>query len=174
MGGAFVSLALARYVTGSGFLLALFAIALCLSCALHAAVAGALRFATRRAETPALAAAVVSAAAALAGRAALKVTIGLDPAAAHRIDPFAMGAAAVALTGALTGVGWAVVVLTRHPTPGWPAALVATLGVSACLYTLGPLLLSVGLPVGPWTFLSLAAVGVVFYGARRALSRSSP
>jgi hypothetical protein len=69
-------------------------------------------------------------------------------------------------------VAWSVVVLTRRPAPSWPAALVATLVVSACLYTLGPLLLSVGLPVGPWTFLSLAAVGVLFYGARRALSRS--
>jgi hypothetical protein len=172
VGGAFVSLALARYLTGSGFLLALFGLALCLSSALHASVAGALFWATRSARTPALAAALVSAAMALAGRAALKVTLGLDPESAHRIDPFAIGAAAIALTGALAGVAWSVVVLARRPTPGWPAALAATVGVSACLYTLGPLLLSIGLPVGPWTFSSLAAVGVLFYGARRALSRS--
>jgi len=171
-GGAFVSLVLARYLGGWGFLLALVGIAIGLSVALHAAVAGLLRWVARSERTPAMAAVLVSSAAALLGRAALKVTIGLDPEAAQRIDPFAMGTAAVALTGALAGLGWSVLVLGRQPAPGIVHALGATLGISACLYTLGPLLLSLGLPVGPWTFLSLAAVGVIFYGARRALSRS--
>jgi len=169
---AFGSLVAARYLTSRGFVLSLFGIALGLGVTLQAAVAGTLRWATRSDRTPALAAAAIAAAAALLGRAALVVTIGLDPEVAQTIDPVAMTTAAVALTGALAGLGWSVMVLGRRPTPGWPQALVATLSVSACLYTLGPLLLSLGVPVSPWTFLSLAAVGVAFYGAQRALSRS--
>lgn len=172
LAGAFVSLVGARYLSSTGFVVSLFGIAVGLAVSLHAVTAGVLRWATRGTRTPALAAAIVASGAALFGRAALVVTIGLDPESARRIEPFAMGSAALALTGALAGLGWSVVVLGRRPAPGWAAAVVATLAVSACLYTLGPLLLSVGLPVSPWTFLSLAAVGIAFYGARRALSRS--
>lgn len=171
---AFGSLVAARYLSSTGFVAALFGIAIGLSVALHACVAGVLRWALRRERTPALAAAAIAAAAALLGRAALFVTIGLAPEAAHTIDPVTMGTAAVSFTGALAGLGWSVSVLARRPAPSWAEALISTLAVAACLYALGPLSLSLGLPVSPWTFLSLAAVGVLFYGARRAVSRSSP
>lgn len=167
---AFCALVAARYLSSKHLIPCLASVALGAAVTAHAIAAGLLRWATRSERTPALAAAALSALAALLGRAALVVTIGLDPEAAQRIDPFAMGAAAVALTGALAGLAWSVVVLGRRPAPGWPHMLAATLVISACLYTLGPLLLSLGLPVSPWTFLSLAAVGVLFYGARRALA----
>ena len=169
---AFASLVAARYLTSRGLVLGLFGIALGLGVTLQAVLAGTLRWATRSDRTPALAAGGIAAGGALLGRAALLVTIGLDPEAAHTIDPATMGTAAIALTSAFAGLGWSVIVLGRRPTPGWPHAMIATLCASACLYTLGPLLLSLGMPVSPWTFLSLAALGVAFYGAQRALSRS--
>jgi hypothetical protein len=96
--GAFAALVAARYLTGDGFVAALFGIALCSATFLHASAAGLLRWATRGDRTPALAAMAISALCAVLGRAALKVTLGVDPSAAHRIEPMALGTAALSFT----------------------------------------------------------------------------
>lgn len=163
--GAFVALALARYLPSPAFIGALFALAVLVCIALFASIAGVLgRLSADRTVPPAIAA-VVSAAAALFGRAALRALLGLggEP---TTVDPVAFFLAALGLTGAVAGVGWGVAALGGGSNRrwGWTEALLATAAIAACLYSLGPILLWLGVPVDHWTFLSLGALGVASFG----------
>ncbi len=133
---------------------------------LFAVIAGLLSRLSPDRTVPAAIAAVVAAGAALGGRAALRALLGLggEP---KTIDPVAFFLAGLGLTGAVAGIGWGVMALGaggRRRQWSWTQASLATLAVTACLYSLGPLLLWAGIPIDHWTFLSLGALGVASFG----------